>query len=143
MASRTVPPSAPAYTPPDLNVTHLDRFQDILGRVSYKDWRFRVVHVQPHHYYLQVEFDAADNDTSDASVQRGRKWLLSTHMTESEIVQTALKAVLAAEEHEAREQFKVEGVAVFGPHFDVFALVFLEQSGLLPQSKRAPMPNRS
>jgi hypothetical protein len=34
-------------------------------------------------------------------------------------VQTALKAVLTAEEHEAREQFFYRGGAVFGPHINV------------------------
>jgi hypothetical protein len=43
-------------------------------------------------------------------------------MTRSEVVQTALKAVLSAEEHEARERFLYKGKAVFGPHFDVDVL---------------------
>lgn len=43
-------------------------------------------------------------------------------MTRSEVVQTALKAVLAAVEHEAREFFTYNGRAIFGPHYDVDAL---------------------
>ena len=49
----------------------------------------------------------------------GRKWFLSHHMTESEVVQTALAAVLAFVEHEAREGFEWHGRKIFGPHFDV------------------------
>ena len=49
----------------------------------------------------------------------GRKWRLSPHMTDSEIVGTALKAVLTAEEHEARENFLYRGRPIFGPHLDV------------------------
>lgn len=52
----------------------------------------------------------------------GRKWLISDHMTISEIVQTCLKAILAAEEHEAREFFTFRGCPVFSPHLDVTAL---------------------
>lgn len=65
---------------------------------------------------LQVQF-AADGD-----VWRGRKWRLSKHMTPSEVVQTCLKAVLTAEEHEAREHFLYQGRAIFGPHINIEAL---------------------
>jgi len=51
------------------------------------------------------------------------KWYLSRHATESEVVLTALKGVLTALEHEAREQFTYRGVALFGPHVDVRALI--------------------
>jgi len=44
------------------------------------------------------------------------------HMTPSEVVQTAFKSVLTAEEHEAREAFRYRNEAIFCPHFDVEAL---------------------
>jgi hypothetical protein len=53
----------------------------------------------------------------------GRKWLLSPHMTETEIVLTAFKAVLTAYEHEAREQFKVDGFAVLDSHYSINDMV--------------------
>jgi len=59
--------------------------------------------------------------------QTSRKWRLSTYMTKSELVQTALKAVLTAEEHEARETFHYKGEAIFGPHFDIEELVRIAQ----------------
>ncbi len=43
-------------------------------------------------------------------------------MTRGEIVRTALMAVLAVEEHEARERFLWRGRAVFGPHLSLEAL---------------------
>lgn len=46
-------------------------------------------------------------------------------MTVSELVQTALKAVLTAVEHEVREQFLYRGRAIFNPHCDVEELVAL------------------
>jgi hypothetical protein len=55
----------------------------------------------------------------------GRKWLLSPHMTNSEIVTTAFKALLTAVEHELREKFTYKGQAIFDPHMDVDRLVAL------------------
>jgi hypothetical protein len=70
--------------------------------------------------YLQCVAAIRDNDTEDdQSIQRGRKWMLSPHMTRSEIVQTCLAAVFAFVEHEARERFLYRGEAIFGPHFNV------------------------
>ena len=67
-----------------------------------------------------------------------RKWLLSSHMTRSELAQTALKCVLTSVEHRVREHFLYRGERVFGPHFHVEAL-----HGLCTEFKldpREPMP---
>lgn len=71
--------------------------------------------------YLQVHYDG----TGEYGIEpwTGRKWMLSTHMTKSEIVYTAFKAIMAAEEHETRELFKYRGHEVCGPHFDVDDIV--------------------
>lgn len=82
----------------------------IVGYVKYKDWGF---HLSYEPLYLQVMF------VDGEETWFGRKWLLSVHMTESEVVQTCLKAVLTAEEHEAREKFKYHDRAIFGPHINV------------------------
>lgn len=49
--------------------------------------------------------------------------MLSLHMTDGEVVQTALAAVLAWYEHEAREAFKFQGEAIFNPHLSLQALI--------------------
>ena len=64
-----------------------------------------------------------------------RRWLLSPAMTKSEVVQTALKCVLAAVEHEAREAFTYRGRAIFGPHFDVDVLW---DAAAAPLAQRTP-----
>lgn len=84
--------------------------------VRYRDWEFYIGRDSAV-TYLQIQFADA------GSRQHGRKWMLSQFMTKSEIVQTALKAVLAAEEHEARERFLYHGKSVFGPHFDIDELL--------------------
>lgn len=92
----------------------MSNFADILHDVEYRDWEFVL---GDGDRWLQIRFR-----DSDGNPQHGRKWRLSPHMTRSEFVQTALMAVLAAEEHEAREQFHFRGRAVFGPHIDVEGL---------------------
>lgn len=96
--------------------------QNIVDKISYKDWNFKVGQNEEH-YYLQVIFNAPDNRTGKIEPQFCRKWQLSTHMVVSEIVRTAYKAIVAAEEHEVGEHFKYKGQLVYCPHIDVEALV--------------------
>lgn len=49
-------------------------------------------------------------------MEKGRKFYISEHMVDSEIIQTALLAVLTFEEHEARENFLFDGRRPYGPH---------------------------
>lgn len=62
---------------------------------------------------------------------RGRKWLISEHMTDGEIVQTVFKATMTAAEHELREGFKYRGQPIFDPHYDLEKLVEL-RGGRMP-----------
>lgn len=101
----------------------MDPFEQKLRKtiemVAYQDWEFLVGKDGIGLYYLQVRVHGPDVNGGDRIVWTGRKWRVSMHMTASEIVSTALKAVLTAEEHEARERFLYRGRAVFGPHLDV------------------------
>lgn len=90
-------------------------FELILLDVKHPEFSF-LVGQDSSRAYLQVRFSA------DGEIWHGRKWLLSPHMTKSEVIQTAFKAVLTAIEHEAREHFLYKDRPVFGPHFDVDAL---------------------
>jgi len=96
--------------------------QFVIREVQFQDWAFRTGPMDQG-FFLQATFDAIGNGDSIVSEQHGRKWYISAHATESEVVQTALKAVLTALEHEARESFTYKGVALFGPHIDVKALL--------------------
>lgn len=107
-------------------------FESILSDVKYKDWAFhvevrsRVVDaakgLYASDYYMQVRFPDADLVTGEVETQHGRKWILSEHMKKSEVVTTAFKAIITAEEHEIREKFRYRGRMIFGPHIDVDAL---------------------
>jgi hypothetical protein len=70
---------------------------------------------------------ATDNVTGAPMAWKGRKWLMSEHMTDGEIVQTVFLATLTAIEHEIRETFTFRGAAVFDPHYDIEKLVELRQ----------------
>lgn len=102
-------------------MTHLE-LREVIENIAYRDWQFDFL-VENDTPFLRVRFDARDTDTGEPAEQKGRKWRLSPHMVKTEVVTTALKAVLAAVEHEAREEFLYRDVAVFGPHIDVDALL--------------------
>lgn len=103
---------------------------DILYDIKFRDWDIVLRWDEPFENqdgrsrpYIQVQFDAPDAVTGEVGRQHCRKWMLSPHMTATEIVRTALKAILAAVEHEALEDFKYKGVAIHNPHTDVESLV--------------------
>ena len=102
-----------------------NEIEKIVADIKYKDWSFVVKTFHDHPQspiYLQVYFKDCDSESWS-----GRKWHVSGYATKSEIVQTALKAVLTAEEHEAREKFLYQGKSVFGPHIDVEQLIDLKE----------------
>lgn len=74
-------------------------------------------------FYIQIRQESTCNRTGKPYNEGGRKWDLSQHMTESEVVLTAWKAYLTFIEHEAREQFHYKGKKIFDPHIDVNALL--------------------
>lgn len=105
---------------------NISRFDDVLTRVSYPKFYF-VVGVVNGSYYMQIECNDKCNVTDAEITWKSRKWNLSVHMTDGEIVQTAFKAVLTAMEHEVREKFTYRDVAIFDPHYDIEKLVELRK----------------
>lgn len=104
-----------------------------LQQVKYPGYTFHiqndVAEAYGNTFFLRASFMPEDVKTKRVERQFTRKWLLSEHMTNSELVQTALKCVLTSIEHEARENFTYMGAPVFGPHFDVDDLVLLCAQG--------------
>lgn len=100
-----------------------------LADVRYKDFDFTVQLDNGTRYFMQVCWNGIDAVTGEPRRCKGRKWWLSDYMTRSEVIQTALAAVLVIEEHEAREEFKYKGLAVYGPHYDVDQLAELAAKG--------------
>lgn len=90
------------------------------------NWQIVFHEYRPGVWTLRVvEADGIDNVTGERMEWAGRRWLLSQHMTDGEIAQTILKAILTAVEHEVRELLKFDGLAIFNPHFGFDALLGL------------------
>lgn len=102
--------------------------EDWLAAVRFQNYAFTV---REGHggMFLQATYDEPDTYTGAVAKQYTRKWLLSPHMTESEVVQTAFKCCLTSMEHRCREDFKYHGARVFGPHFDVRDLLAVCRDG--------------
>lgn len=117
---------------------NLPQIREIVAEIKFRNYTFDVLPLAargpfdpPMVITLRARFMAKDIVTGEPAEQHTRKWLISSHMTKSEIVATALKCVLASEEHEAREDFTYRGQRIFGPHFDVECLVAMCQDEAL------------
>ncbi len=113
-------------------------FRAILNEVTFRDWSFRLEPLGDG-FFLQARFTEKNHVTGKEEPQGGRKWYVSSWSVPNEIVQTALKAVVTAAEHETRENFTVNGHAVLGPHFnhDAWAKTLAKMAGREPV---APVP---
>ena len=87
-------------------------------------------------FLLQVIFEAICVKTGQKSEQRCRKWYISSHSCNSEIVRTALKAIEAAEIHELYENFTYKGARIFDPHLDTDRLANLIDNGFIGEDIR-------
>lgn len=103
-----------------------ETLQKFIDEMEFNDWDFhlRFTNDVP---YLQIRFTEPDNYTGEMKEWGCRKWMLSYHMCDDEVLSTALKAVLAAVEHEAREQFKWKGQPIYRPHYSPHALYELSR----------------
>jgi hypothetical protein len=110
-------------------IPFLEVVRTVIGRITYRPgYRFEIEIDKKDpdgRVYLQLWHTRPDAVTGNTGEGRGGKRYLSPHMTDSEIVRSALGACLAYEEHEVREFFKYapdeeyEPRAIFGPHGDV------------------------
>ena len=89
--------------------------------VSYPGMRFFVGEAGGR-IHIRGGFEQPCAKSGELTVWLTRRWYISDKATRSEVVQTCLKIVLTAVEHEAREKFRYRGRAVYGPHIDVDAL---------------------
>lgn len=111
----------------------------LLDLIRYKDWTL-AVKFDGDRPYLQWSFFAPCVATGYVEELHSRKWMLSHHMTDSEVVMTAFKAALTAEEHECREAFLFKAKPIFGPHFSVDRLAELcDQPGSVDARYQRPV----
>ena len=98
---------------------------DVIKKIDYKPGWLLGAGYDFNKVYLQWSFSSQDYTVEDRCIKpwTSRKWYLSEHMTESEIVQTALAAAIMAEEHETREAFTYMGKHIFNPHISLAAML--------------------
>ncbi len=95
------------------------RVREIINQVDYKPHTgFRILRDKRCIVFLQhVQFiDDCTVDDDTALEQRGRKFYISRHMTDEEIVRTASLAVQVFECHESHEWFRYQGKRYLNPH---------------------------
>lgn len=102
----------------------LEEIKAVVALVKYKDCEFNILE-EGDKLFLQVTYPALDEGKPRTAY--ARKWLIAADSVRGQIVNTAFKAVLTVEEHEARERFTYRGEAVFHPHSDIEALVALRK----------------
>lgn len=89
--------------------------------------------------YIQVTYDAKCNKTGKLQTWHGRKWYLSEHMTDDEVVKTAYAAFEATVKHEILEGFKINGIPLFNPHVNYQALLSISNQ----EVSREPITEKS
>lgn len=100
---------------------------DIRCSVGGIDWGIRC-DVMGDGFFVQLRYIEPDISTENPEDQHGRKWYVSSHSVESEVVQTILKAALTSAEHIVREHFTYKGERIFTPHWDIAALIELSRN---------------
>lgn len=119
--------------------------RELVARCSFPGFEFLVVFESTgdmtagDRTYLQVVCqEGKDTATGEPMVWKGRKWLISQHSTDTEIVQTVWAAVQRALAHEACELFKFDGAAIYDRHLDVHKLVELRTQALALDGRERP-----
>lgn len=95
----------------------LESIKDVIDKIAYKDWKIHL-DVSGSVPWIQVQFLERNITTGQPEIQKGRKWMLSFHCCDNEIVRTAYKAIKTVIEHEIDENFKFHSIAIFNPHLN-------------------------
>lgn len=107
-----------------MKLEHMKQLIDDLSFEAdwFEGWEYQL-RWDEHRPYLQIRFLAPCNmNKGHTYEQTSRKWFLSFHMTDDEVVSTALAATKMCIEHEMRELFKWRGEPIYRPHYDIHAL---------------------
>lgn len=114
----------------------VEKVNSIVGRISMNllgiEFKTRVerdnLHPDNGRVFIQIIFNAPCTKDGEVKEWHGRKWYLSEHMTDDEIVKTTYSAFKACVEHEVMESFKVDGIILFNPHLDFEQLLAISHN---------------
>jgi hypothetical protein len=107
---------------PQCGLTFVGWVEAIVDDIDAEGYNFKV-HPDRDGAKIQADYFERDVRTFQFETQFTRKWLISPHACESEIVRTCFKCIATSMEHRAREGFKWKGARIFGPHIDIYALL--------------------
>lgn len=80
----------------------------VLAQVNYKNWQFSTGKLG-NGFYLQTSNGNANNNYNNVLANDNKKWYLSPFVTNHELIQTALLAILANEDRNVFEQITYQG----------------------------------
>lgn len=104
------------------------QLEEIIGNIRFMDRRFRILE-KGDGFLLQVQYMEACTDTGALEVQSARKWYISSHATETEVVDTAFAAVMRSMRHVVHEHFLYKGVRTMDPHLSIKARAYAVTHG--------------
>lgn len=96
----------------------IDHVRDIVARIEFLDRKFEVM-PKGDGFLLQLSYTEPDIHTGAPALQKARKWYISSHATETEIVETAYAACVRSMQHVVSEHFLYRRRRVYSPHFDI------------------------
>lgn len=68
--------------------------------------------------FIQIYYTSPCSKEGVIKTWKGRKFYLSEHMLEQEVIFTVYLAFKLAVEHEVMESFKIDGITLVNPHVD-------------------------
>ncbi len=95
-----------------------DEIQAVVDAVHAEGRTFRLLE-KGDGYLLQCTYLERDVESNVVRDQHSRKWYVSKHMTETEIVETAWACYQRSVIHQAAEHFTYRGRRVYSPHFKI------------------------
>jgi hypothetical protein len=100
----------------------LSTLQAFVQRIHFEGYGFRVLE-KGDGFLLQGEYTEDDVETRNPELQRTRKWYISPHMTQTEVVDTCFALCERSMRHRCREHFTFDGLRIFSPHIPLHARV--------------------
>lgn len=107
----------------------LQTISDLVKKITYKDWTIKIL-VKDDGFLLQPIFNAPDQYSKQMEEQHCRKWYVSQHSCDSEIIRTCYLAIQQGEMHELSENFMFNGQRIYNPHLNLKRLAdIIEHAG--------------
>lgn len=93
-----------------------ERVSDVLCRIRYHNRASFAVRDRKGTVLMRHQQLVTCVKTGEQTLQGGRWFFISPHMTDEEILRTAFLAVHLFQSHEVNEHFKVSGTKFLNPH---------------------------